>query len=324
MPPATDSPTGPSADLIGKTIKGRYRVVRLLGRGAMGNVYEVLHERLRSSFALKQLRADLANEPEIVSRFRHEAEIMARLSHPNVARVFDIDAEPEVGSWMAMELVHGEDLGAVMRRTGRLPLGEAVRIGFQIATALDCAHKAGLVHRDIKPANVLIEAGTLRAVLTDFGIAKSRVPDEADAATRTGVFLGTYRYSSPEQLRNLRGVAIDARADVYSLGVVLYEMVSGNKFLAGLSESDVLSEVGFNAAWRPTLTYDEPPPVELVDLIAHCLAPDRDQRIPSAGVVAEKLAAIAAALPASDGALPPLVVLPRNAGDAAAPSLAAE
>jgi serine/threonine-protein kinase len=301
VPPATDAapaPPGPNDPLIGRTIKGRYRVVKLLGRGAMGNVYEVMHERLRSSFALKQLRADLESEPGIVSRFRHEAEVMARLSHPNVARVFDVDAEPGVGSWMAMELVHGADLGAHMRSVGRLPLGEAVRIGFQIATALDCAHRAGLVHRDIKPANVLLECGTGRAVLTDFGIAKSLVPGEADAATRTGVFLGTYRYSSPEQLRHQRGVEIDGRADVYSLGVVLFEMVSGKKFLAGFSESDVLHEVGFNPTWTPPLAYDDPqPPAALVALIAHCLAPRRDDRIASAGVVAQRLAEIATALP---------------------------
>ena len=312
MPPVTDpAPAqGQNDPLIGRTIKGRYRVVRLLGRGAMGNVYEVMHERLRSSFALKQLRADLESEPEIVTRFRHEAEIMARLSHPNVARVFDIDAEPDVGSWIAMELVQGEDLGAHMRRAGHLPLGEAVRIGFQIATALDCAHRAGLVHRDIKPANVLVESGTGRAVLTDFGIAKSLVPDDGGGgATRTGVFLGTYRYSSPEQLRNQRGVEIDGRADVYSLGVVLFEMVSGKKFLADFNESDVLSEVGFNTGWTPPLGYEEPqPPAALADLIAHCLAPRRDDRIASAGLVAQRLAEISATLPEMSAT--PLLVPP--------------
>lgn len=321
MPPATEpAPAPPEQNdpLIGRTIKGRYRVVRLLGRGAMGNVYEVMHERLRSSFALKQLRADLESEPGIVTRFRHEAEMMARLSHPNVARVFDIDAEPDVGSWMAMELVQGEDLGAYLRRVGRLPLAEAVRIAFQIATALECAHRAGLVHRDIKPANVLIEAGSGRAVLTDFGIAKSLVPDEAGGATRTGVFLGTYRYSSPEQLRNQSGVEIDGRADVYSLGVVLFEMVSGKKFLAGLNESDVLSEVGFNAAWTPPLAYDEPqPPTALAELIAHCLAPRRDERVASAGIVAQRLAEISATLPDTGAAS--LLVPPAPAASAVAP-----
>jgi serine/threonine protein kinase len=306
--PEPTPPQGASDGLVGRTIKGRYRVMRLLGRGAMGNVYEVMHERLRSSFALKQLRADLENEPEIVSRFRHEAEIMARLSHPNVARVFDVDAEPDVGSWMAMELVHGEDLGAVMRRAGHLPLAEALRIGIQVATALDCAHRAGLVHRDIKPPNILIEAGTLRAVLTDFGIAKSLVRDVTDSPTRTGVFLGTHRYSSPEQLRNRHDVEIDGRADIYSLGVVLYEMASGKKFLGELSESEVLNAVGFDPAWRAPLAYDDPqPPAALAELIAQCLAPQRDERIGSAGIVAEKLAAIMASLPASSA--PPLLVL---------------
>lgn len=287
-------------DPIGRVIRARYRIVRLLGRGAMGNVYEVVHEDLRSSFALKQLRAELTGEPTLRERFRHEAETMARLSHPNVVRVFDVGDEPGFGAWMAMELVRGEDLGAVMHRAGgRLPLATALRIAGEIASALDCAHRAGLVHRDIKPANVLVESHTGRAILTDFGIAKSLAAD-ASLGTETGAFLGTYRYSSPEQIRNLRGVVIDGRADVYSLGVVLYEMTSGRKFLDGWSESQIVSEVGYRADWRAPLPYDEPPPRELLELIERCLAPRREERIASAGEVMRRIAQLAVRVPARD------------------------
>jgi len=279
---------------VGRVIKDRYRIVRLLGRGATGNVYEVLHLGLRSSFALKQLRGDLAGEPTIVGRFRHEAEMMAQLQHPNIVRVFDIDSEPGFGTWMAMELVHGEHLGEVLRRAGRLSVAETLRIGGQIAAALDCAHRAGLVHRDIKPANVLIESPGGRAVLTDFGIAKSTHAESADAPTRPGVYLGTYRYSSPEQIRGNRDVEIDQRADIYSLGVVLYEMISGKKFLAGASEHEIVSEVGFRAGWTPPLVYDVRPPEALAELIAQCMMPRREERIQSADEIVARLTACAA------------------------------
>jgi tRNA A-37 threonylcarbamoyl transferase component Bud32 len=291
--PSSDVDSTVQDSVVGRVIKERYRIVRLLGRGATGNVYEVQHVGLRSAFALKQLRADFASEPSVVARFRHEAEMMAQLQHPNIVRVFDIDSEPGFGTWMAMELVHGGHLGELLRRQGRLSFAETLRIGGQIAAALDCAHRAGLVHRDIKPANVLVESRGGRAVLTDFGIAKSIHAASADAPTRPGVYLGTYRYSSPEQIRSQRGVEIDQRADVYSLGVVLYEMISGRKFLAGRSENEIVSEVGFRADWQPPLIYGVPPPAALAALIVHCTMPRRDERTQSAGEVGARLAACA-------------------------------
>jgi serine/threonine protein kinase len=306
---------------LGRTIKGRYRLVRLLGRGATGNVYEALHLGLGSTFALKQLRADFDQEPSVVARFRHEASTMAQLRHPNIVRVFDVDFEPEFGTWMAMELIHGEHLGARMRREGRLPLADVLRIGGEVAAALDCAHRAGLVHRDIKPANVLLEADGGRAVLTDFGIAKSLHGERADAPTRPGVYLGTYRYSSPEQIRARPGVEVDARADVYSLGVVLYEMISGKRFLAGRSENEIVGEVGFRTDWQPPLAYDAPPPAALAALIAQCTMPDRSRRLQSAEEVAARLAACAGDAsppvpPASDATSPGV---PASSGAVVAP-----
>jgi len=307
--PTNDPPAEPPVAAIdgpiGRLLKGRYRVVRLLGRGAMGNVYEVRHEGLNTSFALKQLRADLESESSIVARFRHEAEMMARLAHPNIVRVFDIDAEPGFGTWIAMEMVHGEDLGALLARGGALPLAEVVRVGGELASALACAHRAGLVHRDIKPANVLVESASGRAVLTDFGIAKSVAVSGQELSTQTGGFIGTYRYSSPEQIRHLRGVEIDPRADVYSLGVVLYEMVSGKRFLDGMNEGEIVSEVGFRSDWVPPLRYDTPPPAPLGLLIERCLAPRREERMASAGEVGSRLAAFGAALGVAANAAAP-------------------
>ncbi|MFQ5666483.1 MAG: protein kinase, partial [Candidatus Binatia bacterium] len=269
-------------------IKNKYRILHQVGRGGMGNVYEVVHEGLGTTYALKQLHLELENNPEIASRFRHEAQMMARLQHPNIVRVFDIDSEPGFGTYLLMELIKGVDLGKILRAQGRLKYAEVLRTGLAIASALDTAHRAGLVHRDIKPGNILIEEATTRAVVTDFGIAKQMESDGDDNVTRTGSFIGTYRYCSPEQIRNEKGVRIDGRADVYSLGVVLYEMSSGKKFLDGMSEMQIAHHVGFEAHWKPPLEFPEPPSPDFRRLVDQCLAHDREQR-PTAAEVIKRL-----------------------------------
>jgi tRNA A-37 threonylcarbamoyl transferase component Bud32 len=264
-------------------INSKYRILYEVGGGGMGKVYAVVHEALGTTYALKQLRAELENNPEIASRFRHEAQMMARLQHPNIVRVFDIDSAAGFGTYLVMEFIEGIDLGKLLRREGRLPDAEVLKTGRAVASALETAHAAGLVHRDIKPANILIEEKTKRAVVTDFGIAKQIESEEN--VTRTGSFIGTYRYCSPEQIRNERAVRIDGRADVYSLGVVLYEMCSGERFLEHMSEMQIAHHVGFGAGWKPELGYRQPPPAELASLIEQCLAREREDRPTAAEMV---------------------------------------
>src|SRR5262245_4663170 len=129
-------------------IKNKYRILRQVGRGGMGTVYEVVHEGLGTTYALKQLNLELANNADVASRFRHEAQMMARLQHPNIVRVFDIDSEPGFGTYLLMELIRGGDLGKLLRTHGRMPYVDVLRTGLAIASALDTAHRAGLVHRD--------------------------------------------------------------------------------------------------------------------------------------------------------------------------------
>ena len=273
----------------GRLIKNKLRIVRQVGRGGMGFVYEAFHEGLRVTRAIKQIVGDLQDNPDIERRFLHEAQMMARLEHPHIVRVFDIDQEPGFGTYLLMEFVRGRDLGDVLRQEGRFSYAETLRIGIAVASALECAHRAGLVHRDIKPANILIEDGTGRPVVTDFGIAKEVESANDESFTRTGSFVGTYRYSSREQIRSEKGVPIDGRADVYSLGVVLYEIYAGRKYLAGMPELKIASCVGYQDDWQPVLDYPDEPPERFRRLIDECLAPDRDKRVRSAAELVERL-----------------------------------
>ena len=221
----------------GRLIKNKLRIVRQVGRGGMGYVYEVFHEGLRVTRALKQIVGDLQDNPDIERRFLHEAQMMARLEHPHIVRVFDIDNEPGLRH-LPPDGVHPRPRpgrSAAARGSLLLPRdaahrhrGRRRRSSARIAPAL--------VHRDIKPANILIEDGTGRPVVTDFGIAKEVESAGDESFTRTGSFVGTYRYSSREQIRSEKGVPIDGRADIYSLGVVLYEIYAGRKYLAGMPE----------------------------------------------------------------------------------------
>ncbi|HYC22498.1 MAG TPA: protein kinase, partial [Candidatus Bathyarchaeia archaeon] len=306
-------------------IKNKYRILRQIAQGGMGSVYEVLHERLGVTRALKQVRVDLQGNPEAERRFLTEAQMMARLEHPNIVRVYDIDYEPDFGTFLLMELIRGPDLGKVLRKEGRLGLAETLRIGRGVARALDYAHRHQLVHRDIKPANVILEEGSGRVVVTDFGIAKQVESAEntlTSENTRTGAFLGTYRYSSREQIRNEKGVRIDGRADVYSLGAVLYEMYSGLRYLHGMSEPEITAFVGYQPNWTAPLEFPEPPPDDFRELIERCLATNRDERVASAAEVIVRLEACSArsldpaarAIVLTDVDTPPIAAAPTGGG----------
>lgn len=266
-----------------RLVGDKWRIVRLLGKGAMGRVYEVRHKQLPLRKALKQLHAELAEDPAIERRFVEEARRGAALDHPNIVRVADIDFDEGHGPFIVMDLVEGETLGQRIQEGEHFDYATVLRVGLELASALDCAHRLGVIHRDIKPANVLLESRTGQAKLTDFGIAKQVGESSSDASlTGTGLYVGTVRYSSREQLRNAKEVTIDGRADLYSLGVVLYEMCAGKKFLDECSEFEIASLVGFDPEWKPPLVFENPPPARFVALLERCLAPDRENRVGSA------------------------------------------
>ncbi|HEX9049844.1 MAG TPA: serine/threonine-protein kinase [Anaeromyxobacter sp.] len=220
-----------AAALVGRVIADRYRLLSVLGEGGMGSVYKAEHIRMGKALALKILRGGFAEEPGAVERFRDEAQIVSRLSHPHTIAVFDFgEIDDGSGFYLAMEYVPGEDLAAVLRAAGALPEARAVEIGEQILGSLAEAHDAGVVHRDVKPGNVMLmrtRSGEDWVKVLDFGIAKLRDeggPARSAATTSAGAIVGTPNYLAPEQAR---GEAVDGRADLYAVGCLLHELVTG-------------------------------------------------------------------------------------------------
>ena len=212
-----------------RVIDDKYRLDRLLGRGGMGAVYAALHVELERPTAIKLLLPDLISDEQALERFKREARAAARLNHPNVAGTYDFGTLPGGEAYIVMELVEGETLGERLTAAGALPLPEAVLIARQVADGIESAHEGGIVHRDLKPANIIISRDHRGAPLVkvlDFGIAKLKETTTGGLATITtaGSIMGTPRYMSPEQCSDRK---VDARSDIYSLGVLLYEMLAG-------------------------------------------------------------------------------------------------
>ena len=217
-----------------EVLAGRFEIVRPLGRGGSGAVYEAYDRDLGTSVALKILRPEIALDPEARKRFRNEINLARRVTHPNACRIFDLFHHGEKTVFLTMELLEGRNLAEHLQRVGPMPITEVLRIVEQVAAALTAAHEVGVVHRDLKSPNVMLvpcDEGT-RAVVTDFGIATSTLSAEESALhlTRTGQVLGTPAYMAPEQLQ--RG-KITPATDVYALGLLIYEMLTGELPFSG-------------------------------------------------------------------------------------------
>lgn len=275
----------------GEVLGGRYRIVRLLGQGGMGSVWEAKHEKLGARVCLKTIAQELSRETEFRQRFELEAQAAARLTGPHVVKVFDVDSTSDGLLYMAMEYLEGTTLGEVAAEAADHPT-MLVDWLVQACAGLQEAHDAGLVHRDIKPSNIfLVGTGDERfAKILDFGIAKlqsdaptTRRPDEL--RTRTGVILGTIHYMSPEQIRDR---ALDGRSDVWSLGMVAYRLLTGRYPFHGESEASFLASVVADAPapieqLRPDL------PRDLCRAIMGALERDPTLRHASAAAFAEAL-----------------------------------
>ncbi|MET0452401.1 MAG: protein kinase [Mycobacterium sp.] len=272
---------------VGVTLSDRYRLQRLIATGGMGQVWEGLDTRLGRQVAIKVLKAEFSTDPEFVERFRSEARIVAMLNHPGIASVYDY-GETELDdagrtAYLVMEMVTGEPLNSVLKRTGRLSLRHALDMLEQTGRALQVAHTAGLVHRDVKPGNILITP-TGQVKLTDFGIAKAV---DAAPVTQTGMVMGTAQYIAPEQAL---GRDATAASDVYSLGVVGYESVAGRRPFTG---DGALTVAMKHIKEQPApLPADLPPNVR--ELIEISLLKEPTQRYRSGGTFADAVAAVRA------------------------------
>ncbi|MDQ3650198.1 MAG: serine/threonine protein kinase [Acidobacteriota bacterium] len=267
--------------LLPHTHLGRYDVRTLLGVGGMGEVYLAQDTTLNRSVALKLLPADFSTDKERLNRFKREAYAASSLNHPNILTIYEIGTERGL-NFIATEFIDGESLRQYIERP-HIELGEVLDISIQVASALTAAHAAGIVHRDIKPENIMLRRDRIAKVL-DFGLAKlveqeKPVPDsealtKAFTKTEAGIVLGTVSYMSPEQAR---GVQVDARTDIWSLGVVLYEMVAGRLPFAGETISDTIAAI--LKTEPPILNrYVPDVPVELERIVMKALRKDREER----------------------------------------------
>ncbi|HYV86006.1 MAG TPA: protein kinase [Patescibacteria group bacterium] len=279
---SSDSSLDHGRFLPGTVVAERYRIVGLLGRGGMGEVYRADDLRLGQAVALKFLPPDLAQDPVRLARFHNEVRLARQVSHPNVCRVHDIgdvDGQP----FLSMEYVDGEDLSSLLRRIGRLPKDKAVEIARQVCAGLQAAHDQGVLHRDLKPSNVMLD-GRGRARLADFGLAAA-----AGQAENPGARAGTPAYMAPELLS---GGEASARSDIYALGLVLYELFTGKRVFGGRTLAEIVRQQESVEPTPPsTLVEDFDPVVERV--ILRCLEKDPKRR--PATVVA-----VAASLPGGD------------------------
>ena len=280
--------------MLGERVAGKYEIRRLLGEGAMGAVYEVVHLELGKRLAIKLIRPEFCESPEIAGRFRREARAASAVESEYIAQIFDFGHDPARGLYMVIEYLEGEDLESRLLRDRRLGDDEIRTIGIQAARGLARAHAAGIVHRDLKPANIFLTQRDDRSVLTkivDFGISKFQSHyDDARSEpplTAFGTTLGTPQYMSPEQCTGRLG--LDGRTDIWSLCAVLYEMAAGEPAIRcdgdqfAVMQRIVQQDVPALAQRAPWVS------AELARVIDAGLARDRDARIGDATTLAERL-----------------------------------
>lgn len=293
---STKSLVTPREELTtGSMFAGRYKIVEELGEGGMGKVYRVIDKRLNEEVALKLIRPEIASDKKTVQRFRNELKLSRKISHRNVGRMYEL-MEDEGSLFITMEYVPGQDLMGLIRQSGRLALGTTISIAKQVCEGLAEAHRLGVIHRDLKSHNILIDKRGI-ARIVDFGIARSLT---GKSITRVGAMIGTPEYMSPEQTE---AKELDQRCDIYSLGIILYEMVTGELPFEGDTPLSVAMK---HKAEIPTDPKELNPqiPGDLSRLILKCLEKDKENRYQDAEALRSELANIEMSIPTTERAAP--------------------
>jgi hypothetical protein len=304
---------------VGHLLGGKYRIARRIGVGGMGSVYEAKHAGLGTPVAIKVLLPQLAKVPTVADRFRREAQVSATLKSPHVIQVTDVDQLPDGRPYLVMELLEGESLQEHLEKSTTLSREESVDIGLQILLGLECAHALGVVHRDLKPGNVFLDVRGVGRVakLLDFGVAKVKATPEFQALTRPGMVMGTPEYMAPEQA--FSADQADARSDLYSVGVMLYEMLSGALPAEGSLPIAVAHLVMTNQV-RPLRELCPGLPEGLFTLVHRAMQPDRGARFESALEMRRALSAFAGELSLAGRVAASVALGPRSAPATSGPA----
>lgn len=282
-PPRSSSSSGQIAVLIpGMILGGRYEILQILGEGGMGAVYKAQDRELGRTVALKVIRPELASNPDILQRFKQEILLASKVTDRNIIRIYDL-GEADGIKFITMEYVEGEDLRSLLRAKGKLPPAEAVEIMGQVVSGLKAAHQQGVIHRDLKPGNIM-RATDGRVLVMDFGLARSLT---SDGLTQTGVMLGTMEYMSPEQAQALE---VDARSDIFTVGLILYELLTGiMPYKAESAIASLLKRSRERAV--PVSEHDAGIPLALSNIVAKCMEPDAKYRYQHVGEILTDLEA---------------------------------
>ncbi len=296
IPDLTKTIEAPKEELTtGSTFAGRYQIIEELGKGGMGKVYKVLDTEVNAKIALKLIKPEIASDKKTIERFRNELKMARDIAHKNVCRMYDLGKE-EGAYYITMEYVSGEDLKSFIRRSGVISVGKAISIANQVCEGLIEAHRLGVVHRDLKPQNIMIDKDG-NARIMDFGIARSL---RAKGITGSGVMIGTPEYMSPEQVD---GKEADHRADIYSLGVILYEMVTGRVPFEG----DTPFSIGVKQKSeipRSPKEINEQVPEDLNRVILTCMEKEKEKRYQSTGELHSELMNLEKGIPTTERIVP--------------------
>lgn len=281
--------------MIGKVLDNKYELIKAIGGGASGQVYKGKHRMMNTIVAVKVLAPQLSTQPELVRRFEREARAAGLLSHKNVLKVHDLGMTEEQQPYMVMEYLNGFSLAELLEKNGKLSVFDSLEIVSQICQGIGKAHEEGLVHRDLKPGNIMLiaeEAHIFTVKIVDFGLAKLTSPENAENLTRTGSLIGTPAYMSPEQCRSEQ---TDHRCDLYAIGCILYELLTGSKPFSATNIIELYMKHANEAPPALLLSDIDPNTVHgLQYIIHHCMEKEREHRYQSASEMRSDLSALKA------------------------------